>query len=298
MEQMLTEKVQEGEILLYLWQNERTVVIGRNQNAWKEVDVKTLADNGGKLARRMSGGGAVFHDLGNLNFSFCVRKSDYDVERQLDVIADAVRSFGIPALRTGRNDLEAYGRKFSGNAFLKTEAGCCHHGTIMLKVDQERLGRYLTVSREKLQSKGVDSVRARVGNLTEWCPDSTVERLAVALRESLAKVYDLPVEVIEAPQMDEVQEKAAYLRSWDWLYGRRIPFTLVRETRLSWGSVEIEMEINEGVIRSVACYSDALDVTLPRCIEEALVGCRFRKEDLEERLAWNEELVFWANTWI
>ena len=298
MEQMLTEKVQEGEILLYLWQNERTVVIGRNQNAWKEVDVAALNADGGKLARRFSGGGAVFHDLGNLNFSFCVRKEDYDVERQLDVIAEAVRSFGIPAERTGRNDLEAYGRKFSGNAFTKTDDGCCHHGTIMLRVDGDRLSRYLTVSREKLRSKGVDSVRSRVGNLADWCPDITVERLSVALRESLARVYDLPVEVIEAPQVEKVQEKAAYLRSWDWLYGRRIPFTIVKETRLSWGTVEVEMEINEGVIRSVRCYSDALDTTLPHCIEEALIGCRFRKDDLEERLAWNEELVIWADTWI
>ena len=300
-EQWLTEQVQEGEILLYLWQNERTVVIGRNQNAWKEVDLAALAADGGKLARRFSGGGAVYHDLGNLNFSFCVRRSDYDVERQLDVIAGAVQSFGIPAVRTGRNDLEARGRKFSGNAFTKTEAGCCHHGTIMLRVDEDRLSRYLTVSREKLVSKGVDSVRARVGNLADWCPDLTVERLSVAIRESMARTYDLPIEMMETSKIEQLEAvcmKTAYLQSQEWLYGRKIPFTIAEEKRFSWGSAEVELEIDRGVVRSVRCMSDAMDTELPKHIEEALIGCRFDKEDLRDRLAWNEELADWAESWI
>ena len=297
LEQWLTEKVQRDELLLYLWQNERTVVIGRNQNAWKEVDLEALTGDGGKLARRFSGGGAVYHDLGNLNFSFCVHRDNYDVERQLEVIAEAVRSFGIPAERTGRNDLEAHGKKFSGNAFLKTEQGCCHHGTLMLRVDEERLGRYLTVSKAKLASKGVDSVRARVGNLTDWCPDLTAERLSVALRGAMARVYDLPIEVLdltEALRSEEVRAKAAYLQSWDWLYGRKIPCTFEQEQRFPWGSVQIELQIDRGVIQAVRCYSDALDTTLVHRVEEALVGCRFDKEALKERLAWNEDLAGWT----
>ena len=297
LEQWLTEKVQRDELLLYLWQNERTVVIGRNQNAWKEVDLEALTGDGGKLARRFSGGGAVYHDLGNLNFSFCVHRDNYDVERQLEVIAEAVRSFGIPAERTGRNDLEAYGKKFSGNAFLKTEQGCCHHGTLMLRVDEERLSRYLTVSKAKLASKGVDSVRARVGNLTDWCPDLTAERLSVALRGAMARVYDLPIEVLdltEALRPEEVQAKADYLQSWDWLYGRKIPCTFEQEQRFSWGSVQIELQIDRGVIQAVRCYSDALDTTLVHCVEEALIGCRFDKEALKERLAWNADLAGWT----
>ncbi len=297
LEQWLTEKVQRDELLLYLWQNERTVVIGRNQNAWKEVDLEALTGDGGKLARRFSGGGAVYHDLGNLNFSICVHRDNYDVERQLEVIAEAVRSFGIPAERTGRNDLEAYGKKFSGNAFLKTEQGCCHHGTLMLRVDEERLGRYLTVSKAKLASKGVDSVRARVGNLTDWCPDLTAERLSVALRGAIARVYDLPIEVLDltkALQSEEVLAKAAYLQSWDWLYGRKIPCTFEQEQRFPWGSVQIELQIDRGVIQAVRCYSDALDTTLVHRVEEALIGCRFDKEALKERLAWNADLAAWT----
>lgn len=301
LEQWLTEKVQRDELLLYLWQNDRTVVIGRNQNAWKEVDLDALSGDGGKLARRFSGGGAVYHDLGNLNFSFCVHRDNYDVERQMEVIAEAVRSFGIPAERTGRNDLEAYGKKFSGNAFLKTEQGCCHHGTLMLRVDEERLGRYLTVSKAKLASKGVDSVRARVGNLTDWCPDLTAERLSVALRGAIARVYDLPIEVLDltkALQSEEVLAKAAYLQSWDWLYGRKIPCTFEQEQRFPWGSVQIELQIDRGVIQAVRCYSDALDTTLAHRVEEALIGCRFDKEALKERLAWNADLACWAESYL
>ena len=166
-EKNLTFLTQEGQCILYLWQNRRTVVIGRNQNAWKECNVDALLADGGTLARRMSGGGAVFHDLGNLNFSFCVRKEDYDVDRQLEVIRQALRREGIEAIKSGRNDLLADGRKFSGNAFYKSGEFCCHHGTIMIDVKGGDLTKYLNVPESKLKSKGVESVRSRVTNLRE-----------------------------------------------------------------------------------------------------------------------------------
>ena len=119
-EKYLTFHVPENECILYLWQNRRTVVIGRNQNPWKECNIEKLIEDGGYLVRRLSVGGAVYHDLGNLNFTFCVRKKDYDVSRQLEVILRAVRSLGIQAEKTGRNDLTAEGRKFSGNAFYES----------------------------------------------------------------------------------------------------------------------------------------------------------------------------------
>ncbi len=292
MEQVLTEQVQEGQILLYLWQNERTVVIGRNQNAWKEVRVEPLERDGGYLARRFSGGGAVFHDTGNLNFSFCVRKEDYDIDRQLEVILRAVRRFGIPAEKTGRNDITVNGAKFSGNAFLQTEQGCCHHGTIMLEVDSDRLSRYLHVSQAKLKSKGVDSVRARVCNLKDLCPDMTVDALCEALIEAFAEVYDRPVHRMEAPAVP--QEKVDFLASWDWRFGRKIPFTISAETRFSWGGAELALSVNEGRIREAAFYTDAMDPALALRVREALTGCRFQAQEIREALAFHEELAAWA----
>ena len=190
LEQTLLERVGEGDLILYLWQNERTVVIGRNQNPWKECRTALLAEEGGRLARRLSGGGAVFHDLGNLNFTFLMAEADYDLPRQLTVLERACRSLGIPAQRSGRNDLLADGRKFSGNAFYKHNGRAYHHGTLMVDVDLEMVQRYLSPSKAKLAAKGVDSVRSRVVNLREFVPELTIEQLSDALTAALAEVYD------------------------------------------------------------------------------------------------------------
>ena len=181
MEEYMTNHVPDGTCILFLWQNRHTVVIGRNQNCWKECRVNFLEEEGGYLVRRLSGGGAVFHDLGNLNFTFIVRKTDYDVERQLQVILEAVRRLGIQAEKTGRNDITVEGRKFSGNAFYQTGDCCYHHGTLLVHADKENMSRYLNVPREKLASKGVSSVKSRVANLDEFCPGLTVDRVKAAL---------------------------------------------------------------------------------------------------------------------
>ena len=190
LEEALLDRVSPGELILYLWQNERTVVIGRNQNPWKECRTALLAEEGGRLARRLSGGGAVFHDLGNLNFTFLMAAEDYDLPRQLTVLERACQSLGIPAQRSGRNDLLADGRKFSGNAFYKHNGKAYHHGTLMVDVDLEKVQRYLSPSKAKLAAKGVDSVRSRVVNLREFVPTLTVAQLAAALVAALADVYN------------------------------------------------------------------------------------------------------------
>ena len=189
MEEYMTNHVPDGTCILFLWQNRHTVVIGRNQNCWKECRVNFLEEEGGYLVRRLSGGGAVFHDLGNLNFTFIVRKPDYDVDRQLQVILEAVRRLGIQAEKTGRNDITVEGRKFSGNAFYQTGDCCYHHGTLLVHADKENMSRYLNVPREKLASKGVSSVKSRVANLDEFCPGLTVDRVKAALAEAFSQVY-------------------------------------------------------------------------------------------------------------
>ena len=193
-EEYLLLHCEDKECILYLWQNQNTVVIGRNQNAWKECKVTKLEEENGYLARRLSGGGAVYHDLGNLNFTFLVNKDEYSLEKQLQVIINAMGRLGLKVEKSGRNDILIDGKKFSGNAFYEQEKHCYHHGTIMVDVNKEILSRYLTVSKDKLKSKGVDSVKSRVTNLREYLPKLTLEELKKALRESFEEVYNLKSE--------------------------------------------------------------------------------------------------------
>lgn len=286
-EQHLLERVEENTCVLYLWQNENTVVIGRNQNAWKECRTSLLEQEGGHLARRLSGGGAVFHDLGNLNFTFLVPQADYDLDRQLSVIHEAVRSFGIPAERSGRNDMLADGRKFSGNAFYRNGTQAYHHGTLLMDVDTQRMGRYLNPSKAKLQSKGVDSVRSRVVNLRELNPDITIPKLKAAMAEAFAGVYGLPLgqipeDALDKRCIDSLQQRNG---SWEWLYGQKIPFTFEWEDRFPWGSIQIALQVENGIVQQAKVYSDAMDWSLAPKLEQALTQCCFSQEALRGCLA-------------
>ncbi len=287
MEEYLLETVQPGEIILYLWQNRHTVVIGRNQNAWKEVRVPELEKDGGHLVRRLSGGGAVYHDLGNLNFTFLVSEADYDVARQTEVILQAVRSFGIPAERTGRNDITVDGRKFSGNAFYKSGGNAYHHGTLLVHVDMDNLAHYLNVPQQKLTSKGVSSVRARVVNLQELCPELTIPLLRDALIAALGKVYGAMPEKLPAPRIDgeKVAEGKAKFSAWDWILGRPIPFTWEGEARFPWGGIQLQFSVEAGRVKECGAYSDALDEELIRQLPGLFAGCPLAGPALAEALA-------------
>lgn len=286
-EQHLLETVEDGCCILYLWQNENTVVIGRNQNAWKECRTTALQEDGGHLARRLSGGGAVFHDLGNLNFTFLVRDEDYDLDRQLAVIAEACRCLGLEIERSGRNDLLAEGRKFSGNAFYHNAGRSYHHGTVLVDVDMDKLGRYLNPSPAKLAAKGVDSVRSRVVNLKELRPDITVAALARQLPLAFSRVYGLTVEPVAEADLDRAAVDALTERngSWDWLYGRRLPFQFSCEDRFSWGELRLELQAEAGVVTRAAVWTDSMDWALAEKLEKALAGCRFTQADLCARVS-------------
>ena len=282
MEEYMTLHVPRGTCILYLWQNRHTVVIGKNQNCWRECRVNFLEQEDGYLVRRLSGGGAVFHDLGNLNFTFIVGAGDYDVSRQLDVILEAVRSLGIHAEKTGRNDITVDGRKFSGNAFYRTGDGCYHHGTILIRADKENMSRYLNVSKEKLASKGVTSVKSRVANLCEFKPDITLEEVKSALVEAFSKVYGQPavrMEEGELPQPD-IDARTEKFASWQWKYGRKIPFEYEMEKRFPWGNIQIQFHVDEGMIQDVNVFSDAMDQEMIGMLAEQLKGCAYAEEDI------------------
>jgi lipoate-protein ligase A len=294
LEEYLLWHVAENECIFYIWQNRHTVVIGINQNAWKECHAKELEDSGGFLVRRMSGGGAVFHDLGNLNFTFLVREENYDVARQLDVIVKAIGKLGVKAERSGRNDILADGKKFSGNAFLDTQGHCYHHGTLLVDVDMSNLSRYLNVSHAKLQSKGVESVRSRVVNLKELAPDITLENLKKALVEAFGEVYGgvpqpLPPELIDKEEIERYYQKFS---SWEWKFGRKLPFTTELSERFAWGDITLQFCVEGGMIREAVAYSDSMDTTFIKSLGASLAGLRFSSQAIKEKLTETSKSVY------
>lgn len=252
-------------VVLYLWRNRRTVVIGQNQNPFSEVNVEALEADGGFLMRRKTGGGAVYHDDGNLNFSFVVPKALYDQQRQFSVIQRAVESFGLHTELSGRNDILAEGRKFSGNAFSKGRVNDLHHGTLLIKGDMSDLARYLKPKPAKLQKHGVQSVRSRVVNLAELNPEITPESIAPRLRAAFEAEYGAEsVEVGFADLMacQDVKTLHDHFASDEWKYGRWRTFLAQRSAQFDWGGVEMALTIDEarGIITDVQLASDCLDL--------------------------------------
>lgn len=273
LEECLLRRVGPRDVGLFLWQNRHTVVIGRHQNPWKECRVDALEREGGRLARRLSGGGAVYHDVGNLNFTFFLNKALYDFGRQLHVIARAVRSLGIAAEVSGRNDLLSEGKKFSGNAYYRGKGADLHHGTLLVDVDLERLASYLQVSPGKLEGKGVSSVRSRVVNLRERNPRVDVLRCRDALRQAFEEEYGgvdrafLPEDVVPREELREVRERYA---GSAWRFGRTPHFSAAFEHRFSWGQVELQFDVAEGTVRTCTLFSDAMDAELLAGLPEIL----------------------------
>lgn len=287
LEEYLLQQVGEGEIILYLWQNQNTVVIGRNQNAWKECRCQLLEREGGKLARRLSGGGAVFHDIGNLNFTFIMDKKLYNLEKQLQVILSAVRNLGIEAGFSGRNDLEVAGKKFSGNAFYFSEKTAYHHGTILIDVDVNKLTKYLQVSREKIISKGIDSVRSRVINLKELEPELNIDMMKKALSTSFLSYY-LKEDIREVtrpclylpsrlPGLRELYRKYS---SWEWSFGKSPQFDMNISNRFEWGGIELGFSLKDGIIKEASIYSDVMETELISLLAEKLKGKNYKLMDI------------------
>ncbi len=285
-EQILLEQGPTEGLVLYLWQNENTVVIGRNQNAYKECRVSLLEEDGGKLARRLSGGGAVFHDKGNLNFTFLLPRTDFDIPRQLEVICRACRAFGIPAEISGRNDLTAAGYKFSGNAFYKTGDRAYHHGTLMLSADIDRLGRYLSPPKAKLEAKGVSSVRSRVTNLRAFVPALTCDSMSRQLIRAAEKVYGFTAqELVFTPwQEEEIARLTAHYASREWRFGANVPATFSTQQTFPWGTVSLELQVERGVITHAGVFTDAMEWELSSLIRQALEGREFSRAAMQEGL--------------
>lgn len=313
LEDLLFDSVKEQTVILYIWQNADTVVIGKSQNAWSEVRIAELQSDGGILVRRTSGGGAVYHDLGNLCYTFIASDGLYDLEKQLKVILGAVGAAGIEARFTGRNDIvSADGRKFSGNAFRFVKDKGLMHGTLLVNTDPSKIQRYLQVSPAKIRAKGVSSVRARVVNLSELSPTATTAFLSDALIEAFIAEYskdrpgddvkiaepvhiskicetvnaengEFPFVTVDHPLPEAESFPNRYIRfsSWEWRMGETLPFNLEIERKFSWGLVNARLMVESGIIKTAGVYTDAMDSELGEVLSAGLAGTRLEAGAIE-----------------
>lgn len=272
------------DMLLHFYINGSAIIIGQGQNPWAECNLAAMERDGVQLVRRITGGGAVFHDCGNLNFSFIAGEKIYDVQRQLGMILRAVQALGIPCAFSGRNDLLADGRKFSGNAFCKRGQIQQHHGTLLVRADLSRLQNYLNVDPRKLQAKGVSSVRSRVCNLSEFVPELDCGRMLEALKAAYRAEYG-PFHVIESVDEADLRPYIEKQTSDAWRLGKTPRFDLEIENRFPWGNVQLLLTLRGGRVDALEIYSDALDTELAGEIHSRLLGVDFGSRPMADALA-------------
>lgn len=285
LEEWLLGQTRPGDWRLLLGRNAPGVIIGRYQNAWREASLPALREAGAAIHRRITGGGAVWHDAGNLNFSFITARDSYCVERQFSVVCRALEAIGIRAGRTPHNALVAGdGLKFSGSAFRLTRDGAIHHGTLLVDSDLERLERCLAApDAGAMSDKSVRSIRARVGNLAALCPGLTVERLSEALIESYREETGeaaAPVIDINAGGLgSEVTALAARHASWEWRMGESPPFTLDGHI----GEHGVQLAVEHGIIQQFTFteLQNESHIEIFAALPEHVIGRRFDKDDLE-----------------
>lgn len=292
-EKHLMDTLPEDTAILYLWQNQHTIVIGRNQNPWYECKVEEFLASGGSIARRLSGGGAVYHDLGNLNFTFIVPKSEFDIPRQLSVVALAVSSFGLHPEPSGRNDLHIGGRKFSGNAFYKAGSSAYHHGTLLVDCKLDVMARYLSVDEKKLRQHSVASVPARVVNLASLSPDMTVRDMQEAMFFAFARVYKKEPVLLDECMLDgpSLQKIAAQFADENWIYPAALPYGFTVSERFPWGGITVKLQVEGGIIRAAKIFTDAMEASLFTRIEQALPGSPYLISAINSRFSQKLEML-------
>lgn len=281
--------------LVMLWQNENTIVIGRHQNALEEINREYVSGHGINVIRRMTGGGAVYHDLGNLNYSFITdHKEGGDMRRFTDVVVRALRSLGVDAEFGGRNDILAGGKKVSGTAERICGGRILFHGCLLYDADLSRLSESLKVRSEKFISKSVKSVRSRVGNLKDHLGGMELEEFkAYLVREFLKdREYQMltPGELGEESRRQIEKLKNEKYASWEWTYGTAVRCSAYNCRKYAGGFVEVYLDIRHGKIEECKFFGDFMARRPASEVAEKLIGCRYRYEEI---LAVLESLKLW-----
>ena len=270
--------------------NEPSIIIGKNQNTIEEINTDYVESNGIHVVRRLSGGGAVYHDLGNLNFSF-LTKDDGDSFRNFkkftQPIVDALKEMGVDAELSGRNDILAGGRKISGNAQFSTKGRMFSHGTLMFDTEIEAVVSALKVRKDKIESKGIKSIRSRVANIMEFIEEPiSIDDFRLKLLHSIFGGEE-EVKTIELTEEDWANiyalSKERYA-NWEWNYGKSPAFNMSHSERFPVGGIDVRLQVKNGVIEDAHIYGDFFGVGDVADIEALLVGTAYEKSAITESL--------------
>lgn len=281
--------------VLFLWRNTDTVVIGRFQNPWTECNIEKMNTDNVYLARRQSGGGAVYQDLGNTNFTFLSNKNYYDVKTNNKIILNSLKEFSITASPSGRNDLTVIdgetkeNRKFSGSAFKETKGRAFHHGTLLIDADLTKLADYLNPNKKKLMSKGIKSVRSRVTNLKLQNNVINHDDLCESIINNFCLEYKgrCEIEYINEDILKQNKKIEKYyldLSDWNWRFGETPQFNYHLTERFSWGEMDVYFDVHKAVIKKVVIYSDSLHPEMIEMLVEGLTDELYTANDIELKI--------------
>lgn len=263
-----------------LWQNKPSVIIGRNQNAMAEIDYAYTREQNIAVARRITGGGAVYHDAGNLNFTYIVNNRDFgDYQGFTENLCRFLNENGCPAVLSGRNDLMADGMKFSGNAQHIVKNRILHHGTLLFDSDLSVLSDVLRPDPEKIKSHGIASVRKRVCNLKEFLPQWETQDFWDALEHYMIHAEGLHVKPLTEEEITAIEAlRAEKFSTYDWIWGESPAYDYHKKARFTGGTAEVFLDVKKGIIEDVCIFGDFFSQREVADLEQALIGTRHEKQ--------------------